>query len=248
MPIRSKRANRKRMSKKRNQNRLAIRRSKRGGASNNANVSISRTELEQLNLMINKHAEEMKVEGLLGVSRIVDRLLNKEEPVSMEANKSNNNQSMVMSNRGQNDEEEEEENANLGMNMLGSIRNQSMKTNNNSMRNNNEVDNDTSMGNNNVDELIENDESMEDAGMSMGTGQAMNNNDNDNEGNDNDNNESNGNEGNNANENEEEVEPYTPIGMGKSNSDEDKSNESMAGGAYFKRFFKSKKNKKSVFL
>ena len=38
-------------------------------------------------------------------------------------------------------------NANLGMNMLGSMRNQSMKTNNNSMRNNNEVnnDNDTSM-------------------------------------------------------------------------------------------------------
>ena len=42
--------------------------------------------------MINKHAEEMKVEGLLGVSRIVDRLLNKEEPVHGR-NKSNNNQS-----------------------------------------------------------------------------------------------------------------------------------------------------------
>ena len=208
--------------------------------------------------MINKHAEEMKVEGLLGVSRIVDRLLNKEEPVSMEANKSNNNQSMVMGNRGQNDKEEEVK-ENLGMNMFGSIRNQSMKNNNNSMRNNNEVNNDidTSMGNNNevnndnVDELIENDESMEDADMSMGTGQAMNNNgesmenndsNNGNEGNDNDN------EGNNANENEDEAQPYITIGMGKSNSDEDKSNESMAGGAYFKRFFRSKKNKKSVYL
>ena len=67
------------MSKKRNQNRLAIRRSKRGGANIiMLIISISRTELEQLNLMINKHAEEMKVEGLLEYQELLtDYLIKK---------------------------------------------------------------------------------------------------------------------------------------------------------------------------
>ena len=127
--------------------------------------------------MINKHAEEMKVEGLLGVSRMVDRLLNK-QPVSMESNESNESitQSMVMS--GQEGNDAEAEAMSMGMNMV-----ENMKTDSGTQ--NNDTDNEESNGDANE--------------TSSTTGNKT---------------EYNG----------------------------------MTGGGLYKRFFKSKKNKKSVYL
>ena len=227
MPYRSKKANRNRVSKKKNQNRFAIRRSKRGGANNNANnnLSISRSELEELNSMINKHAEEMKVEGLLGVSRMVDRLLNK-QPVSMESNESIT-QSMIMSEQEGNDVKAKA--MSMGMNMLGNMKTDSGTENNDTENDDNGDPNEASSDDNN--DANDDDNDANDA----------------NDAND-DNEESNGDANETSNVDDANGDPNEASNEESNGGDNKASNTGMTGGGLYKRFFKSKKNKKSVYL
>ena len=121
MPIRSKRIMRrgKRISRKRNnrgkRSRVVIRRSKKGGATemNSDNVVIQKSQLEELNAMIDKHADEMKVGGFLGVARMVDKLLNQPVPAADETLEEEN--SGVEPNTIVNENEMRNENENLNM-------------------------------------------------------------------------------------------------------------------------------------
>ena len=82
MPIRSKRVTQRGTKVSRKRNRRTKRgkvviRSRKGGANNNS-VSVSKQQLQALDDMITQHAEEMKVVGLLGASRIINNLLENE--------------------------------------------------------------------------------------------------------------------------------------------------------------------------
>lgn len=84
MPIRSKRVTQRGTKVSRKRNRRTKRgkvviRSRKGGANNNS-VSVSKQQLQALDDMITQHAEEMKVVGLLGASRIINNLLSQDEP------------------------------------------------------------------------------------------------------------------------------------------------------------------------
>ena len=229
----------KRISRKRNnrgkRSRVVIRRTKKGGATemNSDNVVIQKSQLEELNAMIDKHADEMKVGGFLGVARMVDKLLNQPVPAAAEPL--------------------EEEN-------LGVEPNTIVNQMGNEIENDNQIDN-NSMGNDNLNETNEGNlkETNEGNLNETNEGNLNETNDNDgigtNEGNLNETNEGNDNNGIGTNEgNDNEIDNENNSGLASPETLEDVSPENenkpetVQGGGFYKRFYKSKKNKKSVML
>ena len=230
MPIRSKRVAQRgnKVSRKRNRKTKrgkVVIRSRKGGANSNS-VNVPKDQLQALDDMITQHAEEMKVVGLLGASRIINNLLSKNETESASPELSVNDNMMKSAQPVDAMKALENENVNNGLSM-NSENMESPEPVSGNLEENTGLSN-TSVNMESpepVSENLEENMGLSNNSVNMDSPEPVT-----------------GNPKNNKNMTLDDVTPESP------SENEESPSESQVGG-YYKRFIKSKKNnKKSVML